>query len=77
MTENNQLLHSLFEHEQHERTHLNVKFLRGTANNISPVDFRNEAANALVQVDTGVVVGDSSFEEDFNQVVIADFVNAL
>lgn len=77
MTENNQLLRSLFEHAQDEREHLNVKFLRGTRKDISPEDFREEAANALVQVDSGMVEGDVTFVEDFKQVRIADFVNAL
>ena len=77
MTENNQLLRSLFGHTEHERTHLNVKFFRGTADDISSEDFRDEAANALVQVDSGMAEKDETFAEDFKQVAIVDFVNAL
>ena len=75
MTETNQLLRSLFAHD--ERTHMNVKFLRGTADDISEEDFEEQAASALVQVDSGMADRDATFDEPFKQVAIADFVKAL
>lgn len=77
MTENNQLLRSLFGHPQGERQHMNVKFLRGTADDISEEDFEEQAASALVQVDSGMAEGDAEFAESFKQVAIADFMKAL
>lgn len=77
MTENNQLLRSLFAHTEHDRTHMNVKFLRGTADDISEADFDEEAASALVQVDSGIADKDEVFAETFKQVAIVDFLNAL
>lgn len=77
MTESSQLIRSLFGHTKDERKHMNVKFLRGTADDISEQDFEEQAISALVQVDSGMVDGDVSFEEAFKQVAIADFVKAL
>jgi hypothetical protein len=77
MTETSQLIRSLFGHTQNEREHMNVKFLRGTADDISEQDFEEQATSALVQVDSGMVDGDVSFDEHFKQVAIADFVKAL
>jgi hypothetical protein len=77
MTEDDQLLRSLFGHEEHGRTHQNVKFLRGSSDDISLEDFERTAASAFIQVDSGMVARDESFAEDFNDVAVADFVKAL
>lgn len=77
MTDNNQLLRSLFGHAEHERVHQNVKFLRGNSEDISLQDFEEAASSAFIQVDSGMVVKDASFAEDFNDVAIADFVKAI
>ena len=77
MTEDNQLLRSLFGHEEHGRIHQNVKFLRGSSDDISLEQFEQAAASAFIQVDSGMVARDESFEEDFNDVAVADFVKAL
>lgn len=73
----NQLLRSLFGHTEHERTHLNVKFLRGHSDDISIEDFHEAVESAFVQVDSGMVEKDDAFHEDFKQVAIADFIKAL
>lgn len=75
MTEDNQLLRSLFGHE--ERTHQNVKFLRGASEDISLQDFEAAAESAFIQVDSGMVARDERFEEGFNDVAVADFIKAL
>lgn len=77
MTEQNQLLRSLFGHTEHERTHLNVKFLRGHSDDISSEDFHESVESALVQVDSGLVDKDEAFLEEGKQVAIADFIKAL
>ena len=77
MTEENQLLRSLFAHEEHNRVHQNVKFLRGTSEDISLQDFEAEASSAFIQVDSGMVEKDETFAEDFHHVAVADFVKAL
>ncbi len=77
MTEDNQLLRSLFGHEEHGRIHQNVKFLRGSSEDISLEDFEQAAASAFIQVDSGMVAKDATFAEDFNDVAVADFVKAL
>jgi hypothetical protein len=77
MTENNQLLRSLFEHHEHERTHQNVKFFRGNSEDISHDDFIETAASAFIQVDSGMVKRDEAFDEGFENVAVADFVKAL
>lgn len=77
MTEDNQLLRSLFGHEEHGRVHQNVKFLRGTSEDISLQDFEEAAASAFIQIDSGMVTKDDSFHEDFNDVAVADFIKAI
>jgi hypothetical protein len=77
MTEDNQLLRSLFGHEEHGRVHQNVKFLRGSSEDISLQDFEEAAASAFIQIDSGMVAKDGSFEEDFNDVAVADFIKAI
>jgi hypothetical protein len=77
MTEDNQLLRSLFGHEEHQRVHQNVKFLRGSSDDIALPDFEESAASAFIQVDSGMVTKDDVFAEDFNDVAVADFIKAL
>lgn len=77
MTDDNQLLRSLFGHEEHGRVHQNVKFFRGSSDDISLQDFEEAAASAFIQVDSGMVKRDASFVEDFNDVAVADFIKAI
>ena len=77
MTEENQLLRSLFANGEHGRVHQNVKFLRGDAEDISLHDFEECASSAFIQVDSGMSTKDSFFAEQFNGVAVADFIKAI
>jgi hypothetical protein len=75
MTEDNQLMRSLFKNEQRE--HVNVKFLRGDSEDISPLEFEEAAASAFLQVDSGQICLSDVFTEDFTSTPFRDFVKAL
>ena len=77
MTEDNQLLRSLFGHHEHERVHQNVKFFRGNSDDISLQAFEDEASGAFIQVDSGMADKDETFAEDFHDVAVADFIKAI
>ncbi len=53
MTEKERLLRALFEKEGQE--HLNIKFCRGTSDDISPEDLCREANSAIFQIENGLV----------------------
>ena len=75
MTDQNRLMRALFEHEG--RAHVDIKFFRGTAQNVSPEDVCREAVNALFQIDSNLVEGDVDFTEDFKQVDVTELVKQL
>ena len=53
MADKDRLMRALFGHE--EREHRNIKFLRGTAEVITPDQLREEAANGLEEIVLGLV----------------------
>ena len=53
MSAKERLLRTLFETEAEERKHLNMKFFRGTSDDISPEELCAEANSALLQVKLG------------------------
>ena len=59
------------------RTHIDIKFLRGSAKNITDEQVCREAANALFQIDNGLLEPDVDFDEDFKQVDVAELVKVL
>ena len=59
MTEKERLLHRLFETEGRE--HLNIKFFRGTSDDISPDSLCSEANSAIFQVELGLAGTRSKF----------------
>jgi hypothetical protein len=75
MTDETRLMRALFEHEG--RTHVDIKFFRGTAKNVTSEDVCREAVNALFQIDSGLVEPDVDFEEDFKQVDVTQLVKQL
>lgn len=75
MTEQDRLMHALFEHPG--RTHVDIKFLRGTGANVSSEDVCREATNAIFQIDHGKVDGDEAFLETSKRVNVIDLVASL
>jgi hypothetical protein len=75
VTEQARLMRTLFEHPG--RTHIDVKFFRGTSSDVSPEDVCREANSVIFQIDSGMVEGDEAFEEIFKQVEIAELLKAL
>jgi hypothetical protein len=75
MTEQTRLMRALFEHQSRE--HVDVKFLRGTSNNVSTEAVCREANSALFQIDSGLVDGDSEFNETFKQVDVVELVKNI
>lgn len=75
MTEQARLMRALFEHEGRE--HVDIKFLRGPAPNLTTEDICREANSAIFQMDNGIVDGDSEFAEDFKQVEVKELVKNL
>jgi hypothetical protein len=75
MTDQTRLMRALFEHEG--RTHVDIKFFRGTGQNVTSEDVCREAVNALFQIDNGLVDADVDFTEDFKQVDVTELVKQL
>jgi len=59
MSEKDRLLKTLF--ETAGLSHLNIKFFRGTSDNISPEDLCREANAAIFQFEKGLVKGSADF----------------
>jgi hypothetical protein len=74
MSEKERLLRALFDHK--ERTHLNVKFCRGTSANLTAEDLCREANSAMLQAETGLVKAEDCPVENFVEVEVKDFVAA-
>jgi len=66
MTEQSRLMRALFEHA--DREHVDVKFLRGPAGNLTTENICHEANSAIFQIDNALVEGDTEFHENFKQV---------
>jgi len=75
MTEQGRLMRALFEHPGRE--HVDIKFLRGLSAKSTTEEICREANKAIFQMDSGLVDGDSEFEEHFKQVDVAELVNTL
>ncbi len=75
MTEQARLMRTLFEHNGRE--HIDIKFLRGRSNAVSPEDICREANKALFQIDHGKVEGDTAFKENLKQVDVLELVKDL
>ena len=75
MTEQSRLMRALFKHEGRE--HVDIKFLRGVSDNVTSEDVCREANNAIFQIDSGLVEGDSEFEESLKQVNVVELVKNL
>ena len=75
MTEQDRLMHALFEHAG--RTHVDIKFLRGTGTNVSSEDVCREANKVIFQIDHGKVEGDETFSEASKRVNVLDLVASL
>ena len=67
MTEKERLLQTLFETES--RKHLNLKFFRGSSDDISPEALSREANSAILQVELGLVETRSEFGDRGRAVV--------
>lgn len=72
MTEQSRLMRALFEHA--DREHVDVKFLRGPAGNLTSESICHEANSAIFQIDNELVEGDTEFHEDFKQVVVENVI---
>jgi hypothetical protein len=75
MTEQTRLMRALFEHPGRE--HVDIKFLRGSSNNVTIEDVCREANSAIFQIDSGLVEGDQDFVETFKQVDVVELVKNL
>lgn len=67
MTEKGRLIHTLF--ETNGREHLNIKFFRGSSDNISPETLAREANSGIFQADLGLAEEEPGFG-DRNRTVI-------
>ena len=73
MTPKERLMQTLFKTEGRE--HINVKFCRGTAENISPEDLCAEANSALMQIDEGLAETRDEFgDKDAPEMSVADML---
>ena len=75
MTEQSRLMRALFEHA--DREHVDIKFLRGPAGNLTTENICHEANSAIFQIDNELVDGDIEFHEGFKQVVVEDVIRNL
>lgn len=53
MTEKSRLMRALFDHVE-RREHINIKFLRGTSDDVTEEQLSHEAANGIEQILTGL-----------------------
>ena len=67
MTEKERLLRTLFETEG--RTHLNIKFCRGTAEDISPEALCLQANLAIFQIESGMAETSSTFGDKERNII--------
>lgn len=73
MTHKERLMNTLFKTEGRE--HVNVKFCRGTAENISPEDLCAEANSMLMQIDGGLAETREEFgDKDVPTASVADML---
>ncbi len=75
MTEKERLLKTLFDNK--EARHLNIKFCRGSSDDISAEEFCREINNIFLQVKTGLIEADQSLEEDFKQIDVSNLRETL
>jgi hypothetical protein len=66
MLEKERLFADLF--QSSDRKHVNIKFFRGSADDISVEQFCGAVNHALFQVASGLVAWSSTFAEDLKQV---------
>ena len=75
MSAKQRLMDALFENK--ERTHLNLKFFRGTASDVSEADLCEQSASAIFQVDSGIVDRRTSFgDRETKQTEVAKIIAA-
>ncbi len=67
MMEKQRLLNTLFDTEGRE--HLNIKFCRGSSDDISPEELCQEANSAIFQVEAGLVEPTPEFGDSDRKVV--------
>jgi hypothetical protein len=75
VTEQTRLMRALFEHQG--RDHVDIKFLRGSSNNVSIESVCHEANSAIFQIDSGLIEGDSEFNETFKQVDVVELMKNI
>ncbi|MBL1435639.1 MAG: hypothetical protein COB08_005515 [Rhodobacteraceae bacterium] len=74
-THQERLLGSLFEHEG--RQHLNLKFFRGSNNEIAPEDLCDAVATSIFKIDAGLIEAKTSFgDADRKQTEVAKIIAA-
>lgn len=76
MSQKDRLMRALFEHES-QRTHLNIKFLGGTADDISVEALSREAANGIEEVLSGLVEPIDILDPGIRQRSVRDLVESL
>ena len=75
MSAKQKLLDALFENK--EREHVNLKFFRGTASDVSEEDLCEQSASAIFQVDSGLVDRREKFgDADAKQTEVAKIIAA-
>ena len=67
MTEKARLIHTLFETEG--RKHLNIKFFRGSSNDISPETLSRDVNSAIFQADLGLAEESPDFGDSTRTVI--------
>ena len=68
MTEKERLLQTLFQKNK-DREHLNIKFFRGTSDDIAPEDICREANSALFQMELGLARTRPDFDDAEGQII--------
>ena len=75
MTAKQRLMSALFEDK--EREHVNLKFFRGTASDVSEESLCEQSASAIFQVDSGIAERRSAFgDSDAPQRSVSQILSA-
>jgi len=78
MTEKDRLMRTLFDHAE-RREHINIKFFRGTSDDVTSEQLCHEARNGIEDITSTLVakIDPATLDEPYPQRALADIVAAL
>lgn len=79
MTEKSRLMHALFDHAE-RREHINIKFFRGSSDDLTAEQLSHEASNGIEQILSKLVeplAPSESVDSEYRQRELSEIIAAL